>query len=152
VGDRVFRVRRATRGDVPAVVALLADDELGRTREDGDGARYEAAFDVVVRDASQYLAVVADETDRVVATMQLTTIPGLVRAGTTRLQIEGLRVATAERSGGLGAAMLDWAHEHGRARGALLAQVTTDEARERARSFYERRGYETTHVGLKRPL
>ena len=63
-----------------------------------------------------------------------------------------LRVAAAERSRGLGAAMLDWAHEHGRTRGALLAQVTTDGARERARTFYERRGYETTHVGLKRPL
>jgi GNAT superfamily N-acetyltransferase len=152
VGDRRYRVGRATRADVPAVVALLADDDLGRAREGSDEARYEAAFDVVARDPSQYLAVVRDESDRVVATMQLTIIPGLVRAGTTRLQIEGVRVASGERSHGLGAAMLDWAHAHGRGRGASLAQVTTDEARERARSFYERLGYETSHVGLKRSL
>ena len=63
-----------------------------------------------------------------------------------------LRVSEAERSRGLGAAMLEWAHQHGRARGASLAQVTTDEVRERARSFYERLGYDTSHVGLKRPL
>lgn len=152
VGDRRYRVQRATRADVPAVVALLSDDELGHAREGTDETRYEAAFDVVARDTSQYLAVVRDESDRVVATMQLTIIPGLLRAGTTRLQIEGLRVAETERSQGLGAAMLAWAHEHGRVRGASLAQVTTDEARERARSFYERLGYETSHVGLKRPL
>ncbi|MET1038689.1 MAG: GNAT family N-acetyltransferase [Aeromicrobium sp.] len=152
VGGRRYRVDRATRADVPAVAALLADDELGHAREGAEGARYEAAFDVVARDTSQYLAVVRDESEKVVATMQLTIIPGLVRAGTTRLQIEGLRVAREDRSQGLGAAMLAWAHEHGRARGASLAQVTTDEARERARSFYERLGYETSHVGLKRGL
>ncbi|MFC5677714.1 GNAT family N-acetyltransferase [Aeromicrobium endophyticum] len=152
VGDREYRVQRATRSDVPAVVALLADDEVGGSREDPRAARYETAFDVVARDTSQYLAVVRDESGRVVGTMQLTIIPGLLRAGTTRLQIEGLRVAAGERSHGVGAAMLAWAHEHGRARGASLAQVTTDEGRERARAFYERLGYETNHVGLKRPL
>ncbi|KAA1378222.1 GNAT family N-acetyltransferase [Aeromicrobium fastidiosum] len=152
VGDGHYRVQRASRADVPAVVALLADDELGSTREGADSTRYEAAFDVVARDGAQYLAVVRDDADHVVGTMQLTIIPGLVRGGTTRLQIEGLRVAASHRSGGLGAAMLAWAHEHGRARGASLAQVTTDEARERAREFYERLGYETSHVGLKRAL
>ncbi|MET0449029.1 MAG: GNAT family N-acetyltransferase [Aeromicrobium sp.] len=152
VGDRRYRVQRATRADVPAVVALLADDEMGPAREGAEEARYEAAFDVVARDASQYLAVVRDESDDVVATMQLTIIPGLLRAGTTRLQIEGLRVAKSDRSQGLGAAMLQWAHAHGRVRGASLAQVTTDEVRERARTFYERLGYETSHVGLKRQL
>jgi ribosomal protein S18 acetylase RimI-like enzyme len=152
VGDRQYRVGRAARADVPALVALLADDEIGHAREGAEEARYEAAFDVVARDTSQYLAVVRDESGRVVGAMQLTIIPGLVRAGTTRLQIEGLRVAGTDRSKGLGAAMLEWAHEHGRVRGASLAQVTTDEARERARIFYERLGYETSHVGLKRSL
>ncbi len=109
VGDRRYRIERAARTDVPAVVALLADDDLGHDREDLESARYEAAFDVVARDPSQYLAVVRDESDRIVGTMQLTIIPGLLRAGTTRLQIEGLRVAAPERSHGLGAAMLEWA-------------------------------------------
>lgn len=152
VGDRRYRVHRAVRSDVPAVVALLSDDEMGHVREGAEAARYEAAFDVVARDTSQYLAVVRDESDHIVGTMQLTIIPGLLRAGTTRLQIEGLRVAASDRSRGLGAAMLEWAHEHGRVRGASLAQVTTDEVRERARTFYERLGYETSHVGLKRQL
>ncbi|MXG92210.1 GNAT family N-acetyltransferase [Nocardioides flavescens] len=152
LGDRVYRVRRAKRSEAGAIAALLADDDLGHLREGSDVARYEAAFDAVARDPAQYLAVVHDEHERVVATMQLTVIPGLSRSGTTRLQVEGLRVATRERGGGLGTAMLAWAHAHGRARGATLSQVTTDAARGRAQAFYDRLGYERSHVGLKRPL
>ncbi len=149
VGGHPYRVQRAVRADVPAIVALLADDEIGGTREGAETERYEAAFDVVARDTAHYLAVVRDRRDRIVATMQLTVIPGLTRGGATRLQIEGLRVASGERSRGLGSAMLRWAHDHGRAHGARLAQVTTDEARDRARAFYAKAGYRSDHVGLK---
>ncbi|MGB3301546.1 GNAT family N-acetyltransferase [Gordonia sp. (in: high G+C Gram-positive bacteria)] len=152
VGGRRFRVQRAARADVPAIVALLSDDELGRTREGAEVERYEAAFDVIARDRSHYLAVVRDGDDAIVGTMQLTVIPGLSRGGTTRLQIEGLRVADGSRSQGLGTAMLDWAQAHSRAHGAQLVQVTTDEVRERARAFYAKAGFASEHVGLKRTL
>nr|WP_040709748.1 GNAT family N-acetyltransferase [Nocardia takedensis] len=152
LGERTYRVQRAARTDVPALVALLSDDEISRAREVSEIARYEEAFDAVSRDAAHYLAVVRDEDDRIVGTMQLTIIPGLSRGGTTRLQIEGVRVAASERSRGIGTAMLEWAHEHGRHRGATLAQVTTDRVRERAHAFYARLGYDNGHVGLKRAL
>ncbi len=152
VGDRTFRVERASRDDVEAIAALLFDDRFGADRESVELDRYEAAFSAVVRDGSNYLGVVRDTDDRVVATMQLTVIPGLSRGGSTRLQVEGLRVAAGERSQGLGAAMLEWAHDFGRARGARLSQVTTDDARDRTRAFYTRLGYETAHVGLKRHI
>ena len=48
--------------------------------------------------------------------------------------------------------MLEWAHDHGRHRGATLVQVTTDRARERAQAFYARLGYDSSHVGFKRAL
>ncbi|WP_109525337.1 MULTISPECIES: GNAT family N-acetyltransferase [Nocardia] len=152
LGDRIYRVQRAARADVPALVALLSDDEIGGAREGSEIARYEEAYDAVTRDASHYLAVVRDEDDRIVGTMQLTIIPGLSRSGTTRLQIEGVRVAATQRSRGIGTAMLEWAHDHGRHRGATLAQVTTDRVRERAHTFYARLGYGNSHVGLKRAL
>lgn len=152
VGDRTYRVQRATRDDVPEIVALLSDDEIGRTRESAESADYDAAFDVVARDRSHYLAVVRDAADRVVGTMHLTVIPGLSRSGTTRLQIEGVRVAASERSHGLGTAMIEWAHHHGRTHRATLAQLTTDLTRERARAFYGRLGYRSEHAGLKREL
>jgi GNAT superfamily N-acetyltransferase len=152
LGDRLYRIERATRDDVPALVALLADDEIGRTRESDDLPRYEAAYDAIARNPLDYLAAVRDEDDRLVATMQLTVLPGLSRGGTTRLQVEAVRVASSERGRGLGRAMLEWAHDHGRARGAILAQLTTDVERQQAHAFYERLGYTASHVGLKRPL
>jgi GNAT superfamily N-acetyltransferase len=152
LGDRLYRIERATREDVPALVALLADDEIGRTREIDDLARYEAAYDAIARNPLDYLAAVRDEDDRVVGTMQLTVMPGLSRGGTTRLQVEAVRIASSERGRGLGTAMLEWAHDHGRARGCTLAQLTTDVERQQAHAFYERLGYAASHLGLKRPL
>ncbi|WP_311243072.1 GNAT family N-acetyltransferase [Microbacterium sp. WCS2018Hpa-23] len=152
VAGRTFRLERASRDDIEAIAALLSDDQFSRDREGVELERYEAGFSAVARDASNYLGVVRDSADHIVGTMQLTVIPGLSRGGSTRLQIEGLRVAPGERSQGLGAAMLEWAHEFGRARGARLSQITTDEARDRTRAFYTRLGYETAHVGLKRHL
>ncbi|GGD10156.1 GNAT family N-acetyltransferase [Nocardioides daphniae] len=152
VDGEVFRVMRAQRTDVGALVALLADDPIGATREGAELPRYEAAYDAITRDSSHYLAVVRDARDEVAGTMQLTIVPGLSRGGTTRLQVEGVRVAPAHRGRGLGTAMLSWAHDHGAARGATLAQLTTDLARTEARAFYTRLGYEESHAGLKRPL
>jgi len=152
VGDRSFRVERAGRDDVASIVALLSDDQFGQHRETADLEDYEAAYDVLVRDHSNYLGVVRNGSDVIVATVQLTVIPGLSRGGSTRLQIEGLRVTAAERRQGLGTALVQWAHEYGRAHGARLAQVTTDEAREHARAFYDRLGYHAAHVGLKRTI
>lgn len=148
-GDRTYRVQRAARADVPALVALLSGDETGSAREI---ARYEEAYDAVARDSSHYLAVVRAEDDRIVGTMQLTIVPGLARGGVTRMQIEGVRVAASERSRGVGTAMLEWAHGHGRQRGASLAQVTTDRVCERVRTFFARLGYDDTRVGLERAL
>ena len=151
-GETHYRVQRATRSDLPDLVALLADDVLGASRESPDLTTYEASFDAVTRDPAHYLAVVRDPEDRNIATMQLTVLPGLTRAGTTRLQLEGVRIASSHRGRGLGTAMLAWAHDHGRARGATMAQLSTDLSRERSRAFYRSLGYEESHAGLKLPL
>ncbi|GAA0975282.1 Acyltransferase papA3 [Nocardioides aquaticus] len=157
LGDRVFRVLRAARADVAALAALLADEDAGsvgqgRPAEGADLAHHEAAYDAISRDPAQYLAAVRDEADRIVGTMQLTVIPGLSRGGTTRLHVEGVRVAPEERGTGLAAAMLEWAHTHGRVRGASVAQASTDSARDRPDAFYRRLGYESTHLGFERRL
>ena len=152
VGGRRYRVQRARRTDVPAVVGLLSDDPIAAVREIPELARYEAAYDVIAGDPAQYLAVVRDDEGTVVATVQLSVVPGLSRAGATRLELEGVRVASPWRGRGIGTAMLAWAHDHGRARGASLAQLATDTDRVDAHRFYARLGYEATHVGMKLPL
>ena len=143
-------LRRATAADVPALVVLLADDELGVHREaaDGDLRSYRAAFDLIDADPA-HLLVVAVDGDAVVGTLQLSFLPGLTRRGALRGQIEGVRVASSARSRGVGAAMLGWAVDEARRRGCALVQLTTDKARAEAHRFYERLGFVATHEGLK---
>ena len=145
-------LRRAALTDVPAIVTLLADDELGATRDGirdpSDLATYQQAFGVIDRDPAQLL-VVAEADGRVVATLQLSFIPGLSRRGALRAQIEAVRVAPALRSQGLGQALFTWAIAEARRRGCTLVQLTTDKTRTDAHRFYERLGFVATHEGLK---
>lgn len=147
-----YRVNRATRADLPEMMAVLSQDDTAGFQGSEDLGRYEATFDAVGRDRSHHVTVVRDAEGRIVGMMQLIIVPGVSRGGATRLQIEGLWVAESERSQGLGAAMLEWAHDHGRARGATLAHVITGLDGDRARNFYARVGYDTVHSGLVREL
>lgn len=152
VDGRHYTIERAVADDVRAIAALLADDVLGAARESDDPATYKRAFRDIDGDPHQFLAVIRDHGGAVVGTMQLTTIPGLARAGATRLQIEAVRLGPSVRGGGLGSAMFAWAHEYGRREGAVLAQLTSDKSRTDAHRFYERLGYAATHEGFKLPL
>lgn len=141
--------RRATAADVPAVVALLADDVLGGTRESPDDLRpYEAAFAEIDRDP-QHLLLVADRAGTVVGTAQLTFLPGLSHRGATRAQIEAVRIGSAARGTGLGGRLIACCVERARERGCSMVQLTSNATRVDARRFYERLGFQATHVGFK---
>lgn len=145
-------VRPATRADVPAIVALLADDPLGAAREDlGDLTAYEDAFDRIDADPAHAL-VVLDDGGAVVGTLQLSLLPGLSRRGALRAQIEAVRVASTHRGQRLGEQLVVWAIEESRRRGAVLVQLTTDASRTDAHRFYERLGFAPSHVGMKLAL
>ena len=144
--------RRATYNDIPDIVGMLADDELGATRESPDDLTpYEEAFAVIDADPHQYLAI-CERDDEVVGTMQLSFIAGLSRMAMSRLQIEGVRIHKNARSGGIGTRMFEWAIEQARERGCGLVQLTTDASRADAHRFYERLGFEATHIGFKRAV
>lgn len=141
-------IRRARAEDVEHIVAMLADDPLGATRESAGDPGYAKAFAEIDADERQLL-VVAEAGGEVVATMQLTFIPGLSRRGATRALIEAVRVRTDQRGGGLGARLITWAIEAARERGAAMVQLTTDASRADAHRFYERLGFVASHVGMK---
>jgi len=143
--------RRATAADLPAIVALLADDILGASREDPGDPAYAAAFAAIAADPNQLLAV-AEDAGHVVGCLQLSFIPGLSRKGMWRGQIESVRIAAAERGSGLGRRMFAWAIAECRARGCGLVQLTTDKARPDARRFYESLGFVASHEGMKLAL
>ncbi|MFF0751172.1 GNAT family N-acetyltransferase [Streptomyces sp. NPDC004267] len=145
-------IRPAERGDLPAVVAMLADDPLGARRESPDDLTpYTAAFDRLDGDPHQHV-VVAVRAEKVVGTLQLTIVPGLSRRGMTRSIIEGVRIHADERGSGLGTRLIEWAVEESRTQGCGLVQLTSDVTRADAHRFYERLGFEPSHVGFKLSL
>lgn len=145
-------IRRAVADDVPEIVALLADDSLGAKRESPDDLTpYQVAFKAVDADPNQLLVVVEHE-GAVVGTAQLSYIPGLSRCGALRAQIEGVRVRSDQHGTGLGERMMRWLIDTARERGADVVQLTSDVSREGAHRFYQRLGFQPTHVGFKMAL
>ncbi|MBW6423638.1 GNAT family N-acetyltransferase [Rhizobium sp. XQZ8] len=147
--------RRAVAADLPAIVGLLADDALGKSREiisDPVDPRYAEAFAAIDADGNQFLAVAADEADQVVGCLQLSFIPGLSRTGMWRGQIESVRIAASQRGSGLGSQMIEWAVQRAAERGCKLVQLTSDKARPDAIRFYEKLGFTVSHEGLKKPI
>lgn len=138
LGSSSVVLRRAQASDLPAIVDLIAADQLGAARDGvetaGDLAIYRAAFEAIDRDPA-HLLVVAQAGHDIVATMQLSFLPGLARRGALRAQIEAVRVHEAYRNRGLGAAILTWAIKESRRRHCALVQLTTDKSRTTAHRF-----------------
>ena len=152
LGSSVAVMRRAEARDLPAIVDLLAADQLGATR-DGvrtaeDLAAYQQAFHAIDGD-SAHLLVVAEADAEIVATFQLSFLPGLARRGALRAQIEAVRVREDYRGCGLGEAMMAWAIDEARRRGCAIVQLTSDKSRQAAHRFYGRLGFVATHEGMK---
>ncbi|HZE38513.1 MAG TPA: GNAT family N-acetyltransferase, partial [Stackebrandtia sp.] len=144
-----FEIRAAVAEDLPAIVAMLADDPLGAARETPhDLAPYRRAFDALDTDPRQHLLVAA-RAGRVIGVAQLTVIPGLSRTAMTRGQIEGVRAHADARGAGVGAALIEHAVDLARGAGCGLAQLTTDISRADAHRFYERLGFVKSHYGYK---
>lgn len=144
--------REAVRADLPAIVALLADDVLGKSRDYAtvDDA-YERAFADIAADPRNFL-IVADDGGQIVACMQITYIPGLGRHGAERSLIESVRVRSDRRGHGLGQQLMTWAVEQARMRGCALVQLTSDKSRIAAHRFYTRLGFVASHEGMKLSL
>lgn len=146
-----IHIRHATRADLPEIVRLLADDELGRQRE-----RYElplpesylSAFEQM-EDNPNFELVVAELDGRVAGSLQLIFIPSISYQGGLRAQVESVRVDSPLRGQGIGQKMMLWAIERARQRGAHMLQLSTHQTRLDAHRFYERLGFHGTHLGMK---
>ena len=147
--DMTFR--RARRDDLPAIVAMLADDPLGAKREENVSPlpqSYFAAFEAIERDPNNEL-VVAEFQGGVAGVLQLTYIPYLTYKGSWRALVEGVRVQPSFRSQGIGRRLFAWATQRARERGCRLIQLTSDKARPQAIRFYESIGFSASHEGFK---
>ena len=147
-----FRV--ATIADLPSIVRLLADDDLGSQREqnaDPLPETYYSAFETINKDQNHAL-IVAERSGEVIGTLHLMFLPSISFQGGLRAQIESLRVDNRYQSRGIGSEMMKWTIEHAKARGAHIVQLTTHKSRADAHRFYERLGFKGTHLGMKLSL
>jgi ribosomal protein S18 acetylase RimI-like enzyme len=145
-------LREALREDVPFIVAMLADDELGKAREQlGDMTPYLRAFDQIAADPhnAQY---VWDENGELLGCLQLTVIPGLSQQGAWHAQIEGVRTVSSRRGGGIGKKMMAAIMQVARAKGCKQMQLLTSKSRVDAQRFYRNLGFTHSHEGMKAKL
>ena len=104
--------RKATEQDLTTIISMLADDELGKTRENFQvplTSPYLDAFIQIKNDVNQELIVVENENSEVIGTLQLTFIQYLTYQGGIRAQIEAVRIRKDQRGLGIGKAMFEWA-------------------------------------------
>ena len=147
-----MKFRKAIENDVSAIVEMIADDELGKERENFQYPlpdEYVKAFGKINADENQELIVVENENGEVVGTLQLTFIQYLTYRGGIRAQIEAVRIRKDNRGSGLGKAMFEWAIIRAKERKAHLLQLTTDKKRPKAIEFYKSLGFSQSHEGMK---
>ncbi len=144
--------RRARRADLPAIVALLADDAVNGHRErPGEplAQGYVDAFEAIVADAANIL-VVGELDGEIVATAQITFIPHLTQRGGKCAIIEAVRVASRLRSRGIGEKLIAHLCALAAERGCVSVELTTSKPRADAQRFYKRIGFKDSHIGFKR--
>lgn len=148
-------IRAALAGDLPQIVRMLADDELGALRErfsEPLPRSYQSAYEAIEKDDNNELIVCEGEAGAVVAVLQLTFSPHITHQGGWRATIEGVRVDRDYRGSGIGRELITWAISRAQERGCQLIQLTTDKQRPEALCFYESLGFEASHVGMKLKL
>ncbi|MDR3467535.1 MAG: GNAT family N-acetyltransferase [Xanthobacteraceae bacterium] len=143
----------AKRSDVPAIMRLLAQDQISTVRDDPDGdmAPYLAAFDAIAAEPNDALYV-WEQDGAVVGCLQLTFLPGLLLKGGWRAQIEGVRVDSRMRRHRIGEQMIMAAVALARDKGCRLVQLMTNKDRRDAQRFYRRLGFVASHEGMKLAL
>jgi GNAT superfamily N-acetyltransferase len=152
MSEITFRAARAE--DVPAIVAMLADDEIGESREKtGDDVpqEYSRAFEEMSCVPGNRV-LLAELDGRIVGSLQLVFIPSLSRSGAKRAIIEAVRVTSDLRGKNIGTALMRQAIAEARAAGCSVVQLTSDRRRSRAHLFYRRLGFEQSHIGFKLEL
>lgn len=146
--------RNATRNDLEDIIAMLADDKLGKQREDFQlplPQPYIDAFSTIDQDPHNEL-IVACLQDEIVGVLQLTYIPYLTYQGSWRALIEGVRIKSTYRGQGFGETLFRWAIERAQEKNCHMLQLTSDKQRPEAISFYKKLGFVASHEGLKLKL
>ncbi|MEZ5008119.1 MAG: GNAT family N-acetyltransferase [Chitinophagales bacterium] len=146
-----MKIRKAKMEDIPYIVKMLADDPIGKKREDFQEplpVSYINAFKNINSDPNQALMVVEND-GKIIGTFQLSFIQYLTYQGGIRAQIEAVRIHKDFRGKGLGTQMFEWAIKQAKDRNAHVLQLTSDKKRPKAIHFYQSLGFTNSHEGMK---
>ena len=102
--------RKALPNDLPDIVKMLADDDLGSKREghaNEPSEKYIVAFQKIATDPNQELMVVEMNSQKV-ATFHLSFIQYLTHEGGLRMQVEAVRTASKFRGQGIGKKVFEY--------------------------------------------
>lgn len=147
-------IRPALEADLPALIALFADDPLGGHDDTTDSQAsddYLQAFEAIDASPNEQLFV-AEIGGEVVGTFQLVFSRTLTGRGALSMIIEAVQTRADMRGRGIGARMIGHAVEEARQRDCRLVQLTSNMARTDAHRFYERLGFAKSHFGFKMRL
>ena len=147
-----MKFKTAKKNDLPSIVRMLVDDELGSKREDYKNPlpkKYYEAFQNIMQDKNQELVVLENDNNDIIGTLQLTFIPYLTYQGGLRAQIEAVRIHKNYRGQGFGKKIFQWAINRSRDKGAHMVQLTTDKQRPEAIKFYKVLEFNDSHIGMK---
>lgn len=147
-----MKFRKAVETDLPFIVEMMAEDILGKERENFQNplpTEYLNAFKKIDTDENQELIVIEDENLEIIGTLQLTFIQYLNYCGGIRAQIESVIIREDKRGLGIGKTMFEWAINRAKEKNAFMLQLTSDKKRPRAIKFYEELGFKATHEGMK---
>ncbi len=145
--------RDAVEADLPEIVRLLADDRFGRGRERDETPMpecYARGFRAMLAQGGRL--ILAEQDGAVVGCLQFNVLHGVSQQGQSRAQVEGVRVDSARRGGGIGAALMRHVMEEARAAGCGVMQLTTRTDRTEAQGFYAQLGFTHSHAGMKAAL
>ena len=147
--------RQATQDDLPQIIQMLVDDQLGSSREDPSlpiNQNYLDAFEIIDTDSNNELIVLeSDDSDKstIIGILQLTYIPYLTYKGSWRCLIEGVRIHKDYRGQGLGTELFKWAIQRAKEKHCNIVQLTSNKTRTEALRFYESLGFKASHEGFK---
>ena len=147
-------IRHAHESDLPALIALFADDPIGGHGDTSDREAlgdYLQAFHAIDASSNEQLFV-AEQEGEVVGTFQVLFNRTLTGRGGLSMLIEAVQTRADMRGRGIGAAMIEYAIGEARRRGCRLVQLTSNMARTDAHRFYERLGFARSHFGFKMKL
>lgn len=147
-------VRPAVESDLPAIIAVLADDDVGGHGDswnEDTAPAYRSAFREIAADRNSEI-LVAELGGAVRGVLILRFQRGLADRGGFKAILQSVFVAAAARGAGIGRLMVAEAERRARERGATRVELVSNKKRLDAHRFYRTLDYAQSHEGFRKVL